>query len=99
MVNNTKSLESYGQTRLIYEIRKGSSFFGKGNGMLQCAKQDLQNPMVDPSSREDVPNQWGYILSDLFYSFYGTFYRVFEFKILKDKARKLLKGDLVNKHD
>ncbi len=51
------------------------------------------------SDLESVPIRWNGFLSDLLYSLYGTFYSVFEFKILKDKVRKILKRNIVKKHD
>jgi len=51
------------------------------------------------SELDNAPNKWSGVIPDLFYSLYGELYCFFEFKILKDKLRLILKKRKVTKHD
>ena len=51
------------------------------------------------SEIDGIPSSWSKVVPDLFNSMYGSMYCVLEFKILKDKARRLLKGEKLFKHE
>ena len=48
---------------------------------------------------KEIPSQWSKVIPDAFRSFFGVLYCSLEFKIAKDKVRRLLKGKILYKHE
>lgn len=47
----------------------------------------------------EIPSRWSDVIPDIFRSIYGSLYCMLEFKIAKDKARRLLNGKRVLKNE
>ena len=95
---STKSIESWKHAITNpwrkYWCRKYLNWLGKER--LQIMGYDLDELIL---SLGQAQNKWDTLVSDLLYSLYGTFYCVLEFKILKDKYRKIMKRKTIKKHD
>lgn len=48
---------------------------------------------------DQLPNYWGTVPRDVMHAFYGYLYCAFEFKILKDKYRRMTQWKYLKKHD
>ncbi len=51
------------------------------------------------SELDDIPTRWTSVVPDFLRTLYGITYCVFELKIVKDKARKLLSGKRLKRHN
>ncbi|MCU7938285.1 MAG: sulfotransferase [gamma proteobacterium symbiont of Bathyaustriella thionipta] len=93
-----KSLDSW-QTTLASPWRKAwcrRYLHWLGKKRLSLMGYDLD---ILLSEMNEIPNNWNTFMGDALHTVYGQIYCLFEFKILKDKYKKLIQKKRVKKHD